>query len=89
MHATGDQRSEVVLFVVERTPNFLLANLVDSPRMPQGIPDTFFAGDGVDPSRWHMVEEHAAEGPIVRTEPLDRPVLYQRGRPQAGRGLSP
>jgi len=72
------------LFVVERTPNFLLANLVDSPRMPQGIPDTFFAGDGVDPRRWHMVEEHAREGPIVRTEPLDRPVLYQRGRAQAG-----
>ena len=38
------------LFVVDRTPNFLLANLVDSPRMPQGIPETHFAGDGVRPA---------------------------------------
>jgi len=67
------------LFVVERTPNFLLANLVDSPRMPQGIPDTFFAGDGVDPRRWHMVTEHTAAGQTLHTPALDRPVLYKRG----------
>lgn len=66
------------LFVIERTPNFLLSNLVDSPRMPQGIPDTFFAGDGVDPRRWHMVLERTATGELIRTPPLDRPVLYQR-----------
>ena len=66
------------LFVVERTPNFLLANLVDSPRMPQGIPNTFFAGDGVDPHRWHMVAERTAAGEVIRTPPLDRPVLYKR-----------
>jgi len=66
------------LFVIEQTPNFLLANLVDSPRMPQGIPDTFFAGDGVDPRRWHMVLEET-DGRTIRTPPLDRPVLYKRG----------
>jgi len=66
------------LFVVERTPHFLLANLVDSPRMPQGIPATFFAGDGVDPRRWHMVLERS-DGQTIRTPPLDRPVLYKRG----------
>lgn len=69
------------LFVVERTPNFLLANLVDSPRMPQGIPDTFFAGDGVDPTRWHTVRERTTAGQTILTPPLDRPVLYKRGRP--------
>jgi len=67
------------LFVVERTDNFLLANLVDSPRMPQGIADTFFAGDGTNPRRWHMVRETTADGETVETPPLDRPVLYKRG----------
>jgi len=69
------------LFVVERTPKFLLANLVDSPRMPQGIPDTFFAGDGVDPTRWCMVRDTPARGGSIMTQPLERPVLYQRGTP--------
>lgn len=67
------------LFVVERTPNMLLTNLVDSPRMPQGIPNTFFAGDGVDPRRWHMVLERTKNGQTLKTPPLDRPVLYRRG----------
>ena len=67
------------LFVIERTPNFLLANLVDSPRMPQGISNTFFAGDGVDPRRWHMILERTATGTTILTPPLDRPVLYRRG----------
>jgi len=67
------------LFVVERTDNFLMANLVDSPRMPQGIPDTFFAGDGTDPRRWHMVREKTTSGKTITTPPLDRPVLYKRG----------
>jgi Pectate lyase superfamily protein len=67
------------LFVVERTPDFVLANLVDSPRMPQGIPDTFFAGDGVDPRYWYMVREITTANKTVLTPPLDRPVLYKRG----------
>jgi len=67
------------LFVIERTPNVLLANLVDSPRMPQGIPDTFFAGDGVDPRRWHMITELTARDETIVTPPLARPVLYRRG----------
>jgi len=67
------------LFVIERTPNFLLANLVDSPRMPQGIPNIFFAGDGVDPRHWHMVLERTPAGNTILTQPLDRPVLYKRG----------
>jgi hypothetical protein len=72
------------LFVVDRTPNFLLANLVDSPRMPQGIPDTYFAGDGVDPRRWHMVLERTTDDNTIVTPPLDRPVLYRRGHVSEG-----
>lgn len=67
------------LFIVERTPNILLANLVDSPRMPQGIPDTFFAGDGIDPRHWHMVLERNNDNETLLTPALDRPVLYKRG----------
>lgn len=68
------------LFRIERTPNFLLANLYDSPRLNAGSP-TNFAGAAVDPRRWHMVEERAPDGEILRMAPLDRPVLYRRGRP--------
>jgi hypothetical protein len=53
------------LFVIERTPNVFLANLVDSPRMPQGIPDTHFAGDGIDPRRRHMVQERSPDGETI------------------------
>ena len=67
------------LFMIERTPNVVLANLVDSPRMPQGVPDTHFAGDGVDPRRWHMVLERSPDSELILTPPLDRPVLYRRG----------
>jgi hypothetical protein len=47
--------------------------------MPRGIPDTFFAGDGVDPRYWYMLREITSTGETVLTPPLDRPVLYKRG----------
>jgi len=71
------------LFVIERTENFLLANLVDSPRLAgKGAPDEA-PGIGVDPRKWHMVIERPADGKEIRTAPLDRPVLYRRGSPKA------
>ena len=71
------------LFVVEDTPNFLLANLADSPRHPgSGSPD-HFAGEAVDPCKWFMVRETSG-GKIIHTLPLDRPVLYRRGEPRPG-----
>ena len=74
------------LFVIERTGNFLLANLVDSPRLAgKGKPDEA-PGVGVDPRTWHMVIERTANGPEIRTKPLERPVLYRRGRPRARPG---
>jgi len=51
--------------------------------MPGGSPANRFVGDGVDPGRWHMVIECAADGQLIATPPLDRPVLYKRGRPEA------
>jgi hypothetical protein len=56
------------LIVVERTPNFVVANLVDRPMGVRG-----------DPRSWHALIERTADGRTVGTEPLDRPVLYKRG----------
>jgi len=70
------------LFVVKNTPNFLAANLIDSPRYPGDGSPEHFAGEGVDPRRWHMLREEPADGPPVLTQPLDRPVLVRRGRPR-------
>lgn len=67
------------LFLVENTPNFLLTNLVDSPRFPGNGSPSHFAGEGVDPRQWHMLIEREPDGNAVRTRPLDRPVLYRRG----------
>lgn len=66
------------LFVIERTPNLLLANSVDGPTRigtrslssPQG---------STDPRDWHMIVERLADGREFRLPPLERPVLYQRG----------
>ena len=35
----------------------------------------------VDKRKWHMVIEKTMAGETIRTRPLDRPVLYQRGKP--------
>ena len=67
------------LFLVENTPNFLLTNLVDSPRFPGNGSPEHFAGEGVDPRQWHMLIERAPDGSTIKTRPLDRPVLYRRG----------
>ncbi len=69
------------LFRFERTPNFLVANAVDQPRLPgKGFGD-YWAGRGVDPREWHMIVDSPEPGREVATEPLDRPVLYRRGNP--------
>ena len=58
------------LFWVSDTPNFLFANIVDTPIL------RFF-----DPKKWHILEEHSPKGDVIKTKPLDRPVLYLRGDP--------
>ena len=57
------------------------ANLVDSPRFPGNGSPEHFAGEGVDPRRWHMLVEQSPDGATAATRPLDRPVLYRRGQP--------
>ena len=68
------------LFRVERTPNFLIANAVDSPRLAGQGSDRHFAGRGVDPALWHMISDAPTRGERVLVAPMDRPVLYRRGR---------
>ena len=73
------------LFRFERTPNFLVANAVDQPRLPgKGFGD-YWAGRGVDPREWHMIIDSPEPGREIATEPLDRPVLYRRGNPSDAR----
>lgn len=68
------------LYVVERTPNFLLANGVDgltrigSRSLSHPIGST-------DPRRWQMLIEELEDGTRLELPPLERPVLYLRGRP--------
>ena len=77
----GRLNSWTSLFRFERTPNFLVANAVDQPRLPgKGFGD-YWAGRGVDPREWHMIMDSPEPVREIATEPLDRPVLYRRGKP--------
>jgi hypothetical protein len=69
------------LFMVEGTPNFLFANLVDAPRLPPVKSSNAGIGRGVDPTTWFMIAEEVSRNEIIKTKPLDRPVLYRRGNP--------
>ncbi|MDZ7617810.1 MAG: glycosyl hydrolase family 28-related protein [Patescibacteria group bacterium] len=71
------------LYLVERTPNFLLANAVDGPT-PVGSRSLSHPLGSTDPREWHMLIDRPAAGPEVALPPLDRPVLYLRGRPEEG-----
>jgi hypothetical protein len=71
------------LLVVERCSDFLLANLIDSPRNLGTRTADESPGLVVDPKLWHMVVEQTSSGETLRTAPCERPVLYQRGNPVA------
>jgi len=64
------------LFLVERTANFLLANLVEGPTKTG---TKTLSGFSTDPALWFMALEKPATGPEIRTLPFERPVLYRRG----------
>lgn len=72
----ANAREGQALIQVERTPNFRLAGIID--RMAENpLPgDAPFAV----PGSWHVLSEvPPAGGAAIRTEPLDRLVLYKRG----------
>ena len=60
------------LFLIRNTPNFIFANLVDTPI-------TWKNKDLRYP--WHMLSEWGDSKQLCRTAPLERPVIYQRGHP--------
>jgi hypothetical protein len=70
------------LFVVSNTPNFLIANAVDTPRLPGKTSPHPGIGRGVDPRKRTMISEEPSGGGTAKTRPLDRPVLYRRGEPE-------
>ncbi len=69
------------LYLVERTPNFLLANGVDGPTKI-GSRSLSHPDGSTDPRRWHMLIERLGDGSELKLPPLERPVLYVRGNPQ-------
>jgi hypothetical protein len=68
------------LFLVERSSDFLFANLWQKPRTDVSRGD-YFAGRAIDPRRWSMIRETLPSGGRVGTPPMERPVLYRRGYP--------
>jgi hypothetical protein len=73
-------RAGASLYVVERTPNFLLANGVDGPTKIGSTSLSHWEGS-TDPRLWHMLVERPTSGAEVKLPPLERPVLYLRGTP--------
>ncbi|MFC1582541.1 glycosyl hydrolase family 28-related protein [Planctomycetota bacterium] len=66
------------LFLIENSTDITLTNLYDSPRLPgNGVVGKGPFGGGTDPTKWSMVIEKRPDGKIVKTAPLDRPVLYK------------
>lgn len=59
------------LVAFERTPDFVIANLVDRPQGIRG-----------DPTAWHALADLTPAGLTLRLPPLERPVLYKRGDPR-------
>ena len=55
------------LFRFERTPNFLVANAVDHPRLAGVASDDHFAGRGVDPNLWYMITDAPADGTEIQS----------------------
>ena len=74
--------ADASLFVFERTPNFFFANCVDGPTKIGGKTLSHREGS-TDPRLWYFLIDRPASGSEVKTAPLDRPVLYLRGKPEA------
>jgi hypothetical protein len=71
------------LFRFEGTPNLLFANGVDGPTKI-GTRSLSHPEGSTDPRAWHMLIERLEDGTDFALPALERPVLYLRGRPEAG-----
>lgn len=69
------------LYVFERTPNFLIANLADQAQFGPDKP--YYAGHCVNRNikTYYPLLDRRASGKAVRVPPLERPVLYRVGTP--------
>lgn len=76
----GKGRAGASLYVFERTTNFLLANGVDGPTKI-GSKNLSHRDGSTDPRQWHLLTDSPAEGAALKLPPLERPVLYVRGKP--------
>jgi hypothetical protein len=63
------------MYVIENTPNILLSQLVTRTRIHLGREGRLNG----DPRYWSMLVDRPPEGPVTKTQPLERPVLYKRG----------
>ncbi len=68
------------IFELRNVDNFLIANALDCPRLET---KNFapIVGPGRDPTEWHIITEATKDGRVIKTAPLERPVLYKRGVP--------
>jgi len=69
-----------VLFKFERSRDFLVANAVEGPTKI-GERSLSHRLGGTDLRLWSMISDESAPGVEMRTQPLERPVLYRRGNP--------
>ena len=65
------------LFAFRDCRDFLVANAVEGPTKIGEVSLSHRLG-GTDPKLWSMLVEETADGKTIRTDPLDRPVLYRR-----------
>ncbi len=70
------------LYVFERTPNFLIANIADQAVLGPDKP--YYAGHSVNRNikTYYPLLDRRAPGKEVLIPPLERPVLYRVGAPR-------
>jgi hypothetical protein len=73
------------LLRVQNSDDFLLANLVEQPRIKKTSGS--MAGQGYSPDLWYLLKE-THEGPVQPLSHRERPVLYRRGNPQDSPAMS-
>ncbi len=80
MQPNGAPLGDHSIFELRNVDNFLIANALDCPRLET---KNFapIVGPGRDPTEWHIITEATKDGRVIKTAPLERPVLYKRGVP--------